>query len=154
MVKLKNTYSEAPIQHIFAAIDETLGSHGATRISKDFQGGRATALVFSVMIGTRLHSFRLPARMENVEKLLYPGREELTQAMRNQAYRTAWANVRDWVAAQMALVQTGMAAMEEIFLPYMLDEQSGQTFFEVWREHQRLLPSPVDATIDATGRRR
>lgn len=35
-----------------------------------------------------------------------------------QAVRTAWRIVKDWVEAQMALVETRMVTTQEVFLPY------------------------------------
>jgi hypothetical protein len=58
----------------------------------------------------------------------------------DQAYRVAWRNILDWVQAQMALLEIGMARMEEIFLPYMLDSQ-GHTFFERMEQRGFLLDS-------------
>jgi hypothetical protein len=57
-----------------------------------------------------------------------------------QAYRVAWRNILDWVQAQMALLEIGMAKMEEIFLPYMLDAQ-GRTLFERMEQRGFLLDS-------------
>ena len=45
----------------------------------------------------------------------------------DQAYRVAWRNILDWVQAQMALLEIGMAKMEEVFLPYMQQTTSEQT---------------------------
>ena len=42
------------------------------------------------------------------------GRENTYGA--EQAYRVAWRNILDWVEAQMALLEIGMAKMEEVFL--------------------------------------
>src|SRR5437867_11068451 len=101
--------------------------------------GRIKALTFSLQINSRHYGFRLPARDENVEQLLY-GTKELTGAQKQQAYVTAWANIRDWITAQMALIDTGMVKFEEVFLPYMLD-RSGKTYFETLEPKHFLLDS-------------
>ena len=46
-------------------------------------------------------------------KLRRAGRPE-----RAQAVRVAWRIVKDWVEAQMALVETQMVTTAEVFLPY------------------------------------
>lgn len=57
-----------------------------------------------------------------------------------QAHRTAWRIVKEWVVAQMALIETGMVDMEEVFLPYMLI--GNRTVYEVLSEGNfRALPS-------------
>jgi hypothetical protein len=140
---LKNYRSEST--RSFEIIQQTLAKHKAKQIVLDYSGdGRVNALAFSLEIEGRLHAFRLPARVENVERILY-GDRELTSTQKEQAYRTAWANIRDWVTAQMALIDTGMVKPEEVFLPYMLNRQ-GQTYFEALQENHFLLPSGEDAS--------
>ena len=50
------------------------------------------------------------------------------ESRRQQAIRTSWRILKDWVETQMALLETGMVTMDEIFLPYMLS--GGQTFYQ------------------------
>jgi hypothetical protein len=45
----------------------------------------------------------------------------------------AWRIIKDWVEAQMAILESQMVQMEEIFLPYMVNRQ-GQTFFEAYQK--------------------
>ena len=54
---------------------------------------------------------------------------------RDQAERVAWRIVKDWVAAQMAILESEMVQMDEIFLPYMLNDK-GQTLFQCYRQNQ------------------
>ena len=58
-----------------------------------------------------------------------------------QAYTTSWANIRDWILAQMALIDARMVKTEEVFFPYLLD-QGGQTVYERFEQRQ-LLPGNV-----------
>ena len=122
----------------FSVIQKTLATHKAKQITQEFgDDGRVHALTFSLEINGRPQTFRLPARMENVERLLY-GERDLTETQKEQAYKTAWANIRDWISAQMALLDTGMVKPEEIFLPYMQDRE-GVTFFERMEQRGFLL---------------
>jgi hypothetical protein len=114
--------------------------HRARQISYDYgPEGQITALSFSLEIRGKLHAFRLPARVEKVELALY-GTHDLPPSKKEQAYRTAWANIRDWLTAQMALIDTQMVAPEEVLLPYMLTPQ-GQTFYEAIERRGFLLES-------------
>ena len=45
-------------------------------------------------------------------------------------YKVAWANIKDWVEAQMALYETQMVSMPQIFLPFVRTK-NGQTLFEL-----------------------
>lgn len=46
-----------------------------------------------------------------------------------QALRVAWRIVKYWVEAQMALLETQMVKMEQVFLPYAI-VKNGMTLFE------------------------
>lgn len=50
----------------------------------------------------------------------------------------AWRILKDWIEAQMTLLDIHMARFEEIFLPY-IETQTGQTIYERLEEKQFLL---------------
>ena len=52
---------------------------------------------------------------------------------KEQAKRVAWRILKDWLEAQMAILDAEMVRMEEIFLPYMTDN-NGQTMFQRLQE--------------------
>ena len=59
-----------------------------------------------------------------------------------QARRVAWRILKDWVAAQLAIVEAEQAQMAEVFLPYAVESQTGQTMFQLFLEqHARELPA-------------
>ena len=60
------------------------------------------------------------------------------KATREQAERVAWRILKDWVEAQMALLDIQMVRFEEIFLPY-IETENGQTIYERLEEKQFLL---------------
>ena len=66
--------------------------------------------------------FALPINVGAVFKVLTAQRVLATnpESRRQQEERTAWRIVKEWVEAQMALIETEMVDMEEVFLPYML----------------------------------
>jgi len=53
-------------------------------------------------------------------------------------YRVAWRNIRDWVMAQLALYETEIVDMPQVFLPFATD-QKGQTLYEKMVEGKFLL---------------
>lgn len=52
-----------------------------------------------------------------------------------QSERVAWRIIKDWVETQMAILESEMVQMDEIFLPYMLNSK-GQTVFEAYQSQQ------------------
>jgi hypothetical protein len=77
--------------------------------------------------------FRLPARVDAVWKTLVKQKDagQIRRAItRDQANRVAWRILKDWVDAQMALIESQMVVLEEVMLPYMLTESGEQTVYE------------------------
>lgn len=143
--RLKNWASEASEASIFDEIRKTLITHKAKRISFDYgDDGKAVGVTFSIDVNGETMHFKLPVRLSSVEMLVKQsyqsvGRRLVGEALMDQAYRTAWANVRDWVAGQMAMIEINMVKMEEVFFPYLLVD-SKRTAFDAF-EDQRTLPS-------------
>ena len=53
-------------------------------------------------------------------------------------YRVAWRNIRDGVMAQLALYETEIVDMGQVFLPFATDAK-GQTLYEKMRSGKWLL---------------
>lgn len=140
---IKNAGSVMALPKIFDIIKKTLISHKARHITESYydETGRISAIEFILLINGQEIAFRLPARVENIEKILYPNTQArwLSKTQKEQAYRVAWANIRDWITSQCALIDTSMVKAEEVFLPYMLSDR-GRTFYEVIRDREFLLP--------------
>ena len=147
---IKNYTSDKPIDRIFAELQHALGSHGAKQISYDYgDDGKVHGVQFVIKVHERFLPVKLPARVENAQAVLrkqwdeghisHKRGKEQTYGY-EQAYRVAWRNILDWVQAQMALLEIGMAKMEEVFLSYMQDRQ-GVTYFERMEQRGFLLDS-------------
>jgi hypothetical protein len=134
---IKNYASESPLPSIFSAIEKTLSSHGAKQISRDYDGaGKIIAISFVVATSKGDLRIKLPAKTDRVQQIF---EDQGVRYKEDQPYRTAWATIRDWVSVQMALLDWEMVKMEEIFLPYAVNQQ-GRTFFELMEESGFLLP--------------
>jgi hypothetical protein len=140
---IKNYTSNS--KQTFDIIQKALATHGAKQVFFDYNDqGQVKALAFSLQIKDKFYAFRLPARAEKVERFFqrkdYWGQPlALTDEQKAQAYRTAWANIRDWLTAQLALIETEQVRMEEVFLPYMMTGKE-TTVFEDF-QNDKLLPT-------------
>ena len=56
----------------------------------------------------------------------------------DQAERTAWRCLKDWVEAQMALIEIGMVSIDQVFLPYVINKE-GKTLYAYAKEHRLFL---------------
>jgi hypothetical protein len=131
---LKNYTSEG--RGTFEKIQNILTAHGANRIMYDYNtDGTLKAITFGLEINGQQAGFKLPALVENVTEILYGGEDrygrpkKITQGQRDQAYKTACPNIRDWIDAQMAMVDTRQVKLEQVFLPYLV-QKNGNTLYE------------------------
>ena len=77
----------------------------------------------------------LPANVEGVRAVFV--RQQIKD-QDGQAERTAWRNVRDWIMAQMAIIEAGQVEMEEVFFPYLTDSR-GRTLYQLYQGGQLAL---------------
>jgi len=140
---LKNYKSRG--QNTFDKIQKILSSHGANKIMFDYkQDGTLEAITFGLNIDGMQMGFKMPALVENVVQIIYGGEDrygrpkKITPAQRQQAYFTAWANIRDWIDAQMALVETKQAKIQDVFLSFAV-MKDGRTLSEHFEENHNLL---------------
>jgi len=122
-------------------IQQILAKAKAKQIVFDYDdSGEPSALQFMIIFEEQPIHFRLPCNVEGVFKALYNARGVPNKLRsREQARRVAWRIIKDWIEAQLAIVEARQAEMVEVFLPYVV-AQTGQTFFQQFKEnHQKLL---------------
>lgn len=132
---LKNYTSTVAASRSVSHIEDMLVRHGATDIYKKYTPEKKLeAISFMLCVQGRKVPFKVPARVDNVEKVLRgmvrkpkPG---TMQKITQQAERTAWRLVSDWVDVQMSLIELGQVHIMEVFLPYVYDVSKDQTFYE------------------------
>lgn len=132
---IKNYTSTVDVYKSLGEIQGALASHGASKIMVDYENGRPMALTFALNTPRGLQGFILPACVEGTLRVF---QKQKVKADREQAERTAWRNVRDWVFAQMAMIESCDVPVEQVFLPYLAN-RAGQTLYEVYAAGQLLL---------------
>ena len=137
MMPLLNYTTKVDVYTTLGEIQGQLVKHGAKKIMQDYdEQCHITALTFMINTPAGYRGIRLPANVDAVHKVLT---RQKVKCDREQAERVAWRIVKDWVEAQMAILESEMVQMDEIFLPYMVND-SGQTLFEAYRSNQLLIP--------------
>lgn len=112
-------------------IMECLAAHQARKISTDYDSeGNPIGLSFMVELDQFPVYFQLPCNWEGVlESLKKAPKVPRSQETKEQALRVSWRILKDWVEAQMAIVEARLATTAQVFLPYAVTK-SGQTVFE------------------------
>lgn len=122
-------------------IEYILMKHKAKSIMKNYDGEMITSMSFLIDAGSRQIPVKMPVKIDECLKVLQKEKQAGSRnikATREQAERVAWRIMKDWVEAQMALLDVEMVELQEIFLPYIVD-QSGQTVYEKLEQRQFLL---------------
>lgn len=115
-------------------IMDILRKHGVRKIVIDYDvDGQPEALTFQIDWQGIRTAYALPARHEGVLRVLQKDRVAGKYQTTEQARRVAWRIVKDWVAAQMAIVSAEVASLPEVFLPYAVT-QNGDTAFAVFEQ--------------------
>jgi len=141
--KIANYSTTVSAQRSIGEIQGILVAHGATHILMDYQNGEPTGMAFVAATPYGDISFRLPANIDRVQGVLDKQRVR-SHAGRELAARVAWRILKDWIRAQMAILETEMVSLEQIFPPYMQAGQEGKTLYQVMLDHRLALPKGED----------
>ena len=136
---LKNYTTEVSAEKTIDEIEKIIVKHGATTFFKTYKNGEVEGVVFVIPIISGEMPIKMPSRVEQVKLALFGKRTSYSDSMEKQARRTAWRNIKDWLDAQMALIETEQVKLEEIFLPYMTD-RAGKTLYEYMKESDFKIP--------------
>lgn len=120
-------------------VQAMLGAHGANRVTSEYEGGRVAGVGFTLVTEFGPREFRMPIRADGVLAAMKADKKiPSSKSTPEQAERVAWRIGKDWLEAQIALVDAGMASVDEIMMPYMLTGD-GRTAFEGYAAHQRAI---------------
>ncbi len=138
-------------------IQEDLVAHGAKSVMANYTDhGTIEALSFMIVTPEKkVMAIRLPCDPKPVYEVLKRQvvERKIPRSILNdgeaQALRVAWRIVKYWVEAQMALLETQMVKMEQVFLPYAI-VQGGKTLFEAMKENKfSLLEAKIETGLSA-----
>lgn len=133
-----NYTTKVDIYTTIGQIQGNLVKHGAKKIMQDYdENGRISALCFAVETPCGIQGIKMPANVQAVQKVL---EKQKVKADYEQAERVAWRIIKDWVEAQMAILESEMVSIEEIFLPYMINK-TGETIYQLYKQNQLYLGS-------------
>lgn len=102
-------------------IQAMLAEARASSLMIDYRDGEPIGLSFQLTKGGQSLSFRLPCNWEGT--LAAMKREKKCPrnlCMPDQAKRVTWRVLREWLRAQLTLVETGASSIEEVMIPYLI----------------------------------
>jgi hypothetical protein len=117
-------------------IQRILGESGCTAVMTEYESKEIKYVCFQVVFLDKTVPFRLPCRWNAIYQIFLNRKKNMThdekiqESMKEQAKRVAWRQILRWVEAQMALVDTDMVKIQEVFLPYAQCGPKGETLYQ------------------------
>ena len=130
MAILNYTTKIDPIKTI-GEISQCLVKHGVKKIVTDYgDDGLPSGMTFWIELDGQPIYFALPCNWQGVLNAMSKDKKvSRTLQTKEQAIRVSWRIIKDWVEAQMAIVEAQLATTVEVFLPYAVTK-SGETFYQ------------------------
>jgi len=136
---LKNYTTSISVEKTLSEIQGKLAYVGAKRIMTEYDDtGNVVALSFQLELNGQQLAFSLPTDWRPVAQVLERQRAVPKSRLEEQARRTAWRITKDWVDAQVAIIETKMVTTTQVFLPYTVTS-SGKSLYHRFLEDGYLM---------------
>lgn len=139
----KNYTTKISVEKTIMEIEQILSKHGVTDIWKQYDGaGNIMGVNFIVDGEFGKMPFRLPMNAQAVSQCIKNERaagrakgipKRLAEDIEH-ARRVGWRIIKDWIDAQLAIVDMELVKVEQVFLPYAYDYSSDSTLYEKLKE--------------------
>jgi hypothetical protein len=137
---IKNYTTKVPASRSIMEIQDSLVDHGATGVLFEYEKGtgRIESLKFLLEVNGNKIPFKLPVNWRRFQAVLESQGVKRSDE-EDYCYRVAWRDIRDWVLSQMALFETEMVELPQVFLPYAMDANGTGTLYDRVLNSQFLL---------------
>lgn len=136
---LKNYTTAISVEKTISEIQGKLAYVGARRIMSEYDDtGNIVALSFQLELDGQLLAFTLPTDWRPVAAVLQKQRAVSQNRLEEQARRTAWRITKDWIDAQVAIIETKMVTTTQVFLPYAVTH-GGESMYQKFLSNSSLM---------------
>jgi hypothetical protein len=130
---------------------QQLLSQTAKAVMVEYENSEVAAITFRIDRNGQQIGFRLPCDWKRTLKVLHADRSMPPRYKSPElAKRVAWRIVRDWLRAQLSLIEIDQVKIDQVFLPYAVTP-SGETLYEcLARDNfdQLALPAPITPLVN------
>lgn len=147
-----NYTTAVPAEQSIAEVSKMLAAAGARALMQEFDDeGNVTSLSFKMILApdndpsqARDIGFRLPNNWAAIQRIMADKRRNdsrhtpVSQTTKAHAINVSWRIIKDWIEAQLALIQAEQAKTEQVFLPYAIT-RDGTTLYEAVAANPQIL---------------
>ncbi len=123
-----------------AEIQKMLSRHNVSAMMTEYDGPYVSSVSFKMDINGKQMGFKLPCNWKSVYEIFTQKagtrtvwdekrKARMLEERKQQSIRTAWRIIKDWIEAQLALVEVNMVTVPQVFLPYAI-MKDGRTLSE------------------------
>lgn len=143
-----NYSTNIPAARTVGEVITLLAEAGASEVGTKYRDRRPVGIGFEVLTPAGRRAFTLPVNAEKVLAVMQRAKAKghlkahgvpVTQ---DQAERVGWRILKDWIEAQLAIIEAELVTLDEVMLPYMHIEGPGRpTVYEFAQARLQSLPS-------------
>jgi hypothetical protein len=143
MSPLLNYTTGVAVSRTIGQVHALLVEAGARQVMTAYSEiGQPTGVAFAIETANGSRAFKLPVESDRVLGVLKrdPKVRNTKYCTPEQAERIGWRIVKDWLEAQLAIIETEMVSFEQTMLPYM-KTQDGRTVYELYVDDELARPA-------------
>ena len=141
-----NFHTRVTAEQTIGEIQKLLAKHGASAVMTEYgEDGTVSCVSFRLEHRDQPIFFRLPANVDPIYVLVQRHGDRKAHRTREHATAVAWRILKQWIEAQLAIVQAEQVEMVEAFLPFAQDPSTGKTVYERLVESKFVLLTGPDA---------
>lgn len=135
--KIKNYTSDVAVNKSLGLIKKRLVSAGATHIAEFYneQTHILEGIIFQIRVKDNYVTYKLPSNVPEVVIYFVAAIKKAHKGTRerviDQAVRTAWKILADWVDIQISMVEIGKREVQELFFQYAYSQIKDKTIYEM-----------------------
>lgn len=128
---LLNYSSKISSEQTISEIQKMLSRHNVSAMMTEYDGPHVSGVSFKIVVEGKPMGFKLPCNWKGVAEIFRKDGVKLKHkgTLQEQAIRTSWRIIKDWITAQLALVEINMVTIPQVFLPYSI-MRDGRTLAE------------------------
>lgn len=123
---IPNAHTDVAVSKSIGEVFDILARMGAASILVRYDDHQVPSGVGFDLAGPNgMRSFELPLQIDGVLTALIKDQAPPKFRTRAHSAKVAWRIAKDWLRAQLGLIEAQMASTDEVFLPYLLPDGRG-----------------------------